>query len=113
MGETPFFIKGRYSLNTEPTLELKEAVTEESALMVIVQVGSFPIQAPDQPVKTELESGEAVSINSVPELKLNPGGLTTTVPFPDPALETIRVWVPVILSKVAAMVWAAVIVLKV
>jgi hypothetical protein len=94
-------------------LELKEAVTEESAFMVIVQVGSFPMQAPDQPAKSELESGEAVSTTTVPGLKLDPGGLAATIPFPDPAIETIRVRVSIILAKVAAMVWAAVIVLKV
>ena len=94
-------------------MELKEAVTEKSAFMVIVQVGSFPMQAPDQPVKTELESGEAVSTTTVPEMKFNPGGLATTIPFPDPSLEIIRVWVSGFCAKVAAMVWAAVIELKV
>ena len=68
-----------------------------------------PVQAPDQPVKSELASGFAVSVTEVPMAKftlhakpqLIPDGLLVTVPPPVPAFWTVSstdegevTWVP-------------------
>ena len=58
----------------------------------------MPEHAPDQPVKVEPVSAEAVSVTDVPELKLYeqmvpqlmPAGELLIVPLPVPALMTVR-----------------------
>jgi hypothetical protein len=56
-----------------------------------VQAPLFPLQAPDQPPKVELGSVMQVKVTTVPALKLDPKGLFTTAPFPDPFLEIFNV----------------------
>jgi hypothetical protein len=67
------------------------AVTDLFPLIVTVQALLFPLQAPDQPPKVELGSEMEVKVTTVPALKLDPGGLFTTPPFPDPFLEIFNV----------------------
>ncbi len=59
--------------------------------MVTVQAPLFPLQAPDQPPKVELGSGMEVKVTTVPALKVDPKGLFTTAPFPDPFVEIFNV----------------------
>jgi len=69
----------------------KVAVTEALAVMVTVQVGLVPLQAPDQPPNTELESGRAVMETTVPLMTFDPERLLVIVPFPFPALLIVSV----------------------
>ena len=72
------------------------AVTDWAALMVTAQV-AVPVQAPDQPLKTERGVAAAVSVNAVPCLKvctqaapqLMPAGLEVTAPSPFPAFVSV------------------------
>ena len=59
--------------------------------MVIVHVGDVPEHAPDQPENAEPEPGDAVRVTTVPAEKLDPDGLSVTVPLPEPLVETLRV----------------------
>jgi hypothetical protein len=78
------------------------AVTDSSAFIVTWHL-SAPEQAPDQPLKVELESSSSPTprVTTVPEEKANeqvepqtiPAGLELIVPLPSPALLTVRVWV--------------------
>ena len=75
------------------------AVTVVDAEIVTVQVPVPEQPPPLQPVKVEPTAGAAVSVTSVPLVKLAaqvapqvmPAGLLVTVPAPVPALETVRV----------------------
>src|SRR6185312_11306944 len=68
-------------------------------LITIVQV-EVPLQAPDQPLKTEMPVGTAVSVTDVPSLKLAahwvghsiPAGLLATLPVPVPVILTNNGW---------------------
>ena len=70
---------------------MKEAVTLSLELMVIVHVSEVPEHAPDQREKTEPELGIAVRVTTVPFGKLDPDGLSVTVPVPEPVFFTVRV----------------------
>ena len=69
-----------------------------------------PVQAPDQPAKSELASGLAVSVTDVPlanfalqaEPQLIPEGLLVTLPPPVPAFWTI---IPIDKGEVATVGW--------
>jgi len=61
-----------------------------------------PVQAPDQPAKVFVVTGEAASVTCVPEAKLAehavdvaeqliPAGVLVTAPLPAPAKETVSV----------------------
>ena len=58
--------------------------------IVILQVGEVPEQPPDQPAKAEFPSGVAVRVTTVAAVNVLPGGFAVTVPFPFPALATVR-----------------------
>jgi hypothetical protein len=51
-------------------------------------VADAPVTPPDQPVKSELTSGVAVSVTTVQAFKIVPGGLVVTVPVPVPVFVT-------------------------
>ena len=71
--------------------------------MVTVEVNEVPVHPPDQPAKVEFASGVAVSVTTVPALKVVPVGVLVTVPEPVPALVIVRVYVAIAL-KLASMV---------
>jgi len=54
-----------------------------------------PEHPPDQPINTELASGVAVRVTTVPTEKTVPVGLLDTLPPPDPLLLTESVYVAV------------------
>jgi hypothetical protein len=60
--------------------------------MVTVEVNEVPEHPPDHPAKVELEPGVAVSVTTVPALKVVPVGLLVTVPEPVPPLVMLRVY---------------------
>jgi hypothetical protein len=76
---------------------LKVAVTLRAADMVTTQV-VMPLQAPDQPAKTEPGLGAAVSVTALPDAKSAvqdepqemPAGTLVTGPLPAPALPTLK-----------------------
>lgn len=76
--------------------KLKVADTLRAALMVTVQVPAPEQPEPDHPAKTLFDSGVAVSVTTVPLLKLAeqvlpqaiPAGELETVPVPAPAFNT-------------------------
>jgi hypothetical protein len=78
---------------------VKVAVTDVSPLTVTVQV-PVPRQA-SQPAKFEPDAGVAVSVTEVPAAyaaeqavpQLIPDGELVTVPDPEPAVDTVSVWV--------------------
>jgi hypothetical protein len=69
----------------------KAAVTAALAFMVTEQGLAVPLQAPDQPVNTELALADALRLTRVPALKAVPAGDLITVPLPDPVVETVKV----------------------
>src|SRR5450755_2440839 len=80
-----------------PLAHLKVTVTDFAALIVTEQA-PVPVHAPLQPVKVEPAAALAVSVTTVPLLKLAlqvvpqliPVGLLVTVPVPVPALVTLN-----------------------
>src|SRR3984957_16340247 len=80
-----------------PLAHLKVTVTDFAALMVTEQA-PVPVHAPLQPVKVDPAAALAVSVTTVPLLKLAlqvvpqliPVGLLVTVPVPVPALVTLN-----------------------
>jgi hypothetical protein len=60
--------------------------------MVTVQVGDVPEHPLDHPEKVELAFGVAVSVTTVPILKVVPEGLVATEPVPVPVFVTVRVY---------------------
>src|SRR6266487_4542385 len=76
-------------------MDWKVALTERFALMLTVHV-PVPVQAPDQPEKTEPAAGVAFRLTEVPctyacvqvEPQLIPTGEEVTVPEPEPVLVT-------------------------
>jgi hypothetical protein len=81
--------------------------------MVTVQVEEVPEYPPDQPAKVEFASGVAVSVTTVPALKVVPVGLLVTVPEPVPAFVIVSVYDNVTALKLASIVWFPVTLLKV
>ena len=83
------------------------AVTVTSALVVTLQP-PVPLQAPDQPTKTDPAAGLAVRATFVAEAKpceqvvpqLIPVGELVTVPEPAPTFETVSVWMLGLLTVV-------------
>ena len=65
-------------------LRVKAAVTEVSLFMVTEQVVEVPVHPPDHPAKVELTSAAAVSVTTVPAIKVVPVGWLVTVPVPVP-----------------------------
>jgi len=95
----------------EAVLSSKTAVTDVSEVRAIVQ-GPAPLHPPPlQPVKADVSLGAAVSVTSVPLVKLPvqvvlqaiPVGLLVTVPLPLPELVTLSVAIGGPMAKV----WAA------
>jgi hypothetical protein len=70
---------------------VKFAPTLTLLFMVTLQVELVPEHAPDHPTKVELVFGIAVSVTTVPGLKVVPLGVTVTVPDPVPEAEVERV----------------------
>ena len=78
-------------------IRLKVAVTFSLALSVTTQVGLLPQLPPFQPAKDEFAAAVAVSVTSVPGLKLAlqvcpqlmPKGLLATLPVPVPLRATV------------------------
>jgi hypothetical protein len=60
--------------------------------MVRETVGDVPLTPPDHPAKVELTSGVAVSVTTVPALKMVPEGLVVTVPVPVPEVVTLSLY---------------------
>lgn len=61
---------------------LKLALIVMSLVIVTVIVRLVPLASPDQPIQGEPAAGVAVSVTTVPAAKVEPEGLTLTVPFP-------------------------------
>lgn len=86
------------SLGTMHSSLVNFTVTDCAWLIVTLQV-PLPVQASDQPEKTEPAAGDAVSVTLVPKRKLRaqvapqliPSGLELTVPEPLPDLLTVKV----------------------
>src|SRR3989442_1242225 len=82
------------------------AVTDRASFRVTVQVVAVPVQAPLQLLKRALASGAAVSVTSVPDVKLaaqldaqlRPLGLLVTVPAAAPLKATALLDVPIALG---------------
>jgi hypothetical protein len=78
--------------------EVNVAVTDCAAFIVTAQV-PVPVQGPLQPVKTDPAEGVAVSVTEVPavnpaeqvEPQVIPTGALPTLPFPLPALTSVKV----------------------
>jgi hypothetical protein len=76
--------------------EVEKVATTEAALSSVSVQGPVPVQAPDHPENVSPVPGVAVSVTTVPPLKvavhvdpqLMPAGLLVTVPVPDPCLVT-------------------------
>jgi hypothetical protein len=83
-----------------------------SEFTVTVQVDDVPVYPPDQPEKVEFASGAAVSVTTVPALKVVPLGLLVTTPEPVPALAIVSVYDGTAL-KLVPIVWFPVILLNV
>jgi hypothetical protein len=79
---------------------LNLAPTARACETVVVQVGLIPLQAPDQPAKTEPGAGAAVSVTCVPAVKVAvqavpqsmPVGAEVTTPTPAPFRVTVSRW---------------------
>src|SRR6476661_10348972 len=105
----PFVLTSSVSL-----FKVKVAVTEWAASIVTMQVPVPEQPAPVQPVKSELASGLAVRVTTVPKAKSFvqvdpqsiPAGLEVTEPEPLPSVETSRVFGGFV-SKVAVAECAA------
>jgi hypothetical protein len=90
------------------------AVTVLAASIVTTQL-PVPVHAPDQPLKVELLSADAVKVTIVPALyvseqsdpQLIPAGAEVTVPLPVPPLFTVSVF-GCTAVKLALIVWVAV-----
>ena len=91
----------------------KAALTLVLLFMVIWQIVAVPEHAPDHPVKIEFVFVTALSVTTVPAVKLVPVGLTAMVPEPVPVVEVLSVYVVMVAVKVADILWAAVTLLKV
>ena len=82
----------------------KLAVTEALALLMVTVQLPVPVQAPDQPVKTDCASGVAISVTVLPSPTCMlvavlhevshwmPAGVLITVPLPMPALFAVNVY---------------------
>ena len=67
-------------------------MTVVSLSMVRETVGEVPLTPPDHPVNVELTAGVAVSVTTVPALKMVPEGLAVTVPVPVPEVVTVSLY---------------------
>jgi hypothetical protein len=83
---------------SEYRFSVKVAVTLLAAFIVTLQA-PLPVQAPDQPLKSEVAAGVAVRFTTAPFVneaehvapQEMPPGLLVTVPLPAPAFDTVRV----------------------
>jgi hypothetical protein len=70
---------------------VKVAVIVISLSIVKETEGIVPVAPPDHPEKTELISGMAVILTTVPSTKVGPAGSIVIVPLPVPVLLRVRV----------------------
>jgi hypothetical protein len=93
-------VQTAYRVAVPPGNLLNVAVTLLALVMFTTQVDAPPVQAPDQPVKTDPALGAAVKVTLDPSVKLalqtdphaRPPGLLVTGPLPLPDLVTVKVW---------------------
>jgi hypothetical protein len=84
-------------------------------VFIVTVQAAVPEQSPLQPVKEELGSGVAVKVTTVPPVngaeqvvpQLILAGLLVTVPLPNPARVTVKIWPPLLMATIRVKFWVA------